>query len=209
MSDDHYFTARPASEAERSTIDVRIADRILTVDVANGVFSAGKLDPGTAVLLDHVSAPPTGTLVDLGCGWGPITMAMALQSPEATIWAVDVNERALDLTRRNVKRLRASINAAHVNVATPADVPRDLLFDELWSNPPIRIGKKALHALLTMWLPRLRSGGQAHLVVQRNLGSDSLARWIGGQIDNDGQHWGEVERVASAKGFRVLRFTRQ
>ncbi|MFI8528133.1 class I SAM-dependent methyltransferase [Promicromonospora sukumoe] len=196
MSSDHYFTAQPASDDERRTRSVRLAGRELEVEVASGVFSPGGLDKGTAVLLDHVPAPPaSGHLLDLGCGWGPITISLALAAPEATVWAVDVNERALDLVRRNAEKLGLD----NVRAALPDDVPDDVRFAACWSNPPIRVGKDALHELLTRWLPRLEPDAAAWLVVQKNLGSDSLARWITETLGLP------VERTTSSKGFRVLR----
>jgi 16S rRNA (guanine1207-N2)-methyltransferase len=196
VSTDHYFTAQPASDDERRTRTVHLAGRELEVEVASGVFSPGGVDKGTAVLLDRVpSPPPSGNLLDLGCGWGPITISMALEAPHATVWAVDVNERALDLVRRNAERL----GLGNVRAALPDDVPDSLTFDLCWSNPPIRVGKQALHDLLNRWLPRLEEGAEAWLVVQKNLGSDSLARWITDALGL------QVDREASSKGFRVLR----
>ena len=196
MSTDHYFTAQPASDDERRTRTVHLAGRELEVEVASGVFSPGGVDKGTVVLLDRVpSPPPSGNLLDLGCGWGPITISLALEAPHATVWAVDVNERALDLVRRNAERL----GLGNVRAALPDDVPDGLTFDLCWSNPPIRVGKQALHDLLNRWLPRLEEGAEAWLVVQKNLGSDSLARWITDTLDLP------VDREASSNGFRVLR----
>ena len=192
---DHYFTAQPASADERRTIRVRLGGRDVDVETASGVFSPDHVDGGTRVLLDEAPPPPgRGDLLDLGCGWGPLALTLALESPDARVWAVDVNERALDLVRRNADRLALT----NLIAATPDEVPRDVRFAALWSNPPIRVGKQALHDLLGRWLPRLGEGAVAHLVVGRNLGADSLQRWIAAEL---GVH---VERVASAKGFRVL-----
>ncbi|MBN0041494.1 methyltransferase [Cellulosimicrobium cellulans] len=208
-SHDHYFTARPASAAERSTISVRLAGRDVQVEVASGVFSPGRLDLGTQVLLrttpplDDVLAARKDTgpahVLDLGCGWGPVALTMALEAPGATVWAVDVNERALDLVRRNAERL----GLTNVRAVVPEDVPGDVAFAALWSNPPIRVGKEVLHAMLLRWLPRLAPGASAHLVVQRNLGSDSLQRWLADALPPL-LPGAVVERAASAKGFRVL-----
>ncbi|WP_062203094.1 class I SAM-dependent methyltransferase [Demequina salsinemoris] len=203
MSDDHYFSARPASADERRTISVRLADTDLTLETAPGVFSPGHVDTGTRVLLRTVP-DPSGRVLDLGCGWGPITLTAALRSPDATITAVDVNERALDLLCRNVERANAVAPLAPIVAAVPDAVPDDARFDVIWSNPPIRIGKEALHELLMKWLPRLAPGGVAYLVVQKNLGADSLATWLADTGEGTGG-WGAVQKVASAKGFRVLR----
>jgi 16S rRNA G1207 methylase RsmC len=192
---DHYFTAAPASAEERRRVRVRLAGRDVDVEVAAGIFSPGGLDKGTAVLLEEAPPPPaTGTFLDLGCGWGPVALTLALRSPAATVYAVDVNERAVDLTRRNAARL----GLAQVLASTADDIPDAVCFDLIWSNPPIRVGKAALHALLRTWLPRLSAGGAAHLVVQRNLGSDSLQRWLEADLGMP------CTRLASSKGFRVL-----
>jgi 16S rRNA (guanine1207-N2)-methyltransferase len=198
MSSEHYFTAQPAGELVLRPLSVTLAGREVEVVTAGGVFSPSALDTGTQVLLHHVPAPaPGGDLLDLGCGWGPVALTLALESPHATVWAVDVNERALDLTRRNA----ATLGLVNVNAVRPEDVPADVRFTTIWSNPPIRIGKSELHVLLDAWLPRLNDKSDAWLVVARNLGSDSLHRWM------DGHYAGrlQVTRAATHKGYRVLR----
>ena len=201
---EHYFTASPAVEAEERTHRFSIRGVERTVVTASGVFSADRLDKGTQVLLDHVPDPAqTGTFLDLGCGWGPITLALADAAPGATVLAVDVNERSLALTTRNAE------TAGLDNVRTS---PAEALLTELressrtvdliWSNPPVRIGKEALHALLLDWLALLSDDGEAWLVVLKNLGADSLATWL------RDQGW-DVSRMASSKGFRVLRVRRR
>ncbi|MDR2722201.1 MAG: methyltransferase [Cellulomonadaceae bacterium] len=201
---DHYFTGQPASAEERRDIAVRIAGREVTVEVASGVFSPSRIDLGTQVLFREVPAPPpSGNLLDLGCGWGPIALTLAMESPGATVWAVDVNTRALDLVSRNAERL----GLTNVRACLPDEVPAGIRFDAIWSNPPIRVGKEVLHGMLRTWLARLTvsdgAAAGAWLVVQKNLGSDSLAAWMAAEL---GQALGvSVERCGSAKGFRVLR----
>ncbi|GEL94272.1 class I SAM-dependent methyltransferase [Cellulomonas composti] len=198
---EHYFTAQPATSDERRTIAVHLAGRELRLETAGGVFSPDHVDHATAILLDEVPAPPaSGDLLDLGCGWGPIALSLALLSPDASVWAVDVNERALDLTRRN-----AAAAAVEVQAVLPDDVPAHVRFAAIWSNPPIRVGKAALHELLLRWLPRLAPGGAAYLVVGRNLGADSLQRWLVDELVPMVLPGAAVDRVTSARGFRVLR----
>ena len=195
-SGDHYFTATPASPDERRPMTATLAGRRVTVDVAPGIFSPGGVDKGTAVLFEEVpDPPPSGRFLDLGCGWGPISLTLGLLSAHADIVGVDVNERSVDLTNRNA----AALGLDHVRAVTPDEVGDDTAYDLIWSNPPIRIGKQALHALLRRWLPLLAPGGTAYLVVQRNLGSDSLQRWIESDLRMP------CARHASSKGFRVLR----
>jgi 16S rRNA (guanine1207-N2)-methyltransferase len=196
----HYFSARPEGSGQRQSVPVVLAGRELEVVTAGGVFSADRVDLGTRVLLREALPPPaSGHLLDLGCGWGPLALTLGLLSPAATVWAVDVNERALELTAENARRA----GLPRVRAVLPRAVPADLALDAIWSNPPIRIGKEALHELLLLWLPRLRPGAQAHLVVQRNLGADSLHAWLAGALDGGAT----VERAGSAKGYRVLRVT--
>lgn len=208
-SGEHYFTASPASAEQRRTVSVRLAGVDAQVETAGGVFSGGHVDLGTAVLMRTVPDPPaSGELLDLGCGWGPIALTLGLLSPRARVWAVDVNDRALALVRANAEAVGRQHRVAPIVAARPDEVPADLTFAAIWSNPPIRIGKRALHELLAAWLPRLAPGAAAHLVVGKNLGADSLAAWLADQRDEAGAPWGAVERVASAKGFRVLRLVR-
>lgn len=193
---EHYFTAEPASPQERREIRVPLAGQTRAVQVAGGVFSPDRLDQGTTVLLNHVPAPPAdGTFLDLGCGWGPIALSLGLLRPGARIWAVDVNARARDLTALNA----AALGLTGVQVVAPQDVPADVRFDVIWSNPPIRVGKDVLHQMLHTWLPRLAPGGSAYLVVAKNLGSDSLQRWLIEQFPSL-----EITRLTSVRGFRIL-----
>jgi 16S rRNA G1207 methylase RsmC len=117
--------------------------------------------------------------------------------PNAKVWAVDVNTRSIELTQANAKNLGIS----NITALLPEQVPADLRFSGIWSNPPIRVGKKELHNLLLMWLPRLETGGEAYLVVQKNLGSDSLQKWLTEELANGY----EVSRYTSIKTYRVLK----
>jgi 16S rRNA (guanine1207-N2)-methyltransferase len=190
----HYFDERPAVGSAETAVSVELPDTSFTLRTDRGVFSHGRLDPGTELLLRKAPAPPShGELLDVGCGTGPIALTLALRAPEARVWAVDVNERARALCAAN-----AAANAIpNVVVLAPDDVPTDVRFDTIWSNPPIRVGKAALHDLLTTWLTRLTPDGRAVLVVQRHLGADSLQRWL------TDEGW-PTTRLASARGYRVL-----
>jgi 16S rRNA (guanine1207-N2)-methyltransferase len=201
MGGDHYFSASPTSPEQHRRIRVTLAGRELEVTTASGVFSPERLDAGTAVLLGNTPAPPSGGhFLDLGSGWGPISLSLALDAPRATIWAVDVNERALDLVRRNA----SDLSLTNINAVRPEDVPDDLAFRTIRSNPPIRVGKNELHGMLERWIPRLDHRSDAWLVVQRNLGSDSLQRWLTATFP----HGYSVHRAATGKGYRVLRVRR-
>ena len=195
MTGEHYFTAEPGTPERGRTVDFHVAGRDFRLLASSGVFSAQRLDPGTAVLLRKapLPGPRGGVYLDLGCGYGPISMVLASASPAATVYSVDVNTRALELVQANASALGVA-DRVHT------DVPEDVRFDEIWSNPPIRVGKAEVHELLGRWLPRLAPGGTAWLVVARNLGADSLQAWLAST------GWA-VERYAAQKGYRVLRVT--
>jgi 16S rRNA (guanine1207-N2)-methyltransferase len=189
-----YFEPQPSVRTRPRTVVLNLPDLALTLATDSGVFAADAVDPGTRyLLLDAPAPPPTGDILDLGCGYGPIALAVAARSPGATVWAVDVNERALALCRRNAEQA----GLANVRVASPDDVPAAVRFAAAYSNPPIRIGKAPLHSMLLQWLERLDAGAHAYLVVQKHLGSDSLARWLAGE------GW-LVARLGSRLGYRLL-----
>jgi 16S rRNA (guanine1207-N2)-methyltransferase len=192
-----YFAEQPTAAHRPATVHVVLPDTHLALATDSGVFSPGRLDPGTRLLLETAPAPPAeGDLLDLGTGYGPLALVMASRAPAARVWAVDVNQRALQLCERN------AAEAGLTNVVC-RQVTDDLpdTYQVIWSNPPIRIGKAALHEMLTTWLGRLAPGAAAYLVVQRNLGSDSLQRWLA----EAGWH---VDRIAARAGYRVLEVRR-
>jgi len=190
-----YFTEHPAARRRPGSVHVVARDLHLELATDSGMFSPSRLDPGTRLLLDAAPRPPAGgDLLDLGSGYGPLALVLAARAPGARVWAVDVNARALELCAANAARA----GLANVRCVTPDDPALPEAFGLIWSNPPIRIGKPALHALLAAWLGRLQPGAAAYLVVQRNLGSDSLQRWL------EGAGW-PAERFAARSGYRVLR----
>jgi len=198
VNEDHYFSADPSVPFERTTVRAGVWGHELELVSGSGVFAHGRLDIGTAVLFRETEPPAGGRILDLGCGYGVIGLAAAVASPGTRVTAVDVNRRAVVLANENAESLGV---ADRYRATAPEEVPDDATFDEIWSNPPIRIGKAALHELLLTWLPRLADGGRAVMVVGKNLGADSLQRWLVEQGY-------PTERLASAKGFRVLEVMR-
>jgi 16S rRNA (guanine1207-N2)-methyltransferase len=198
MSPGHYFDADPAVPSRPGAVDLSLPDLRVRLAVDRGVFSGAGVDPGTLELLRASPPPPSrGHLLDLGCGYGPIACTLAFRAPETVVWAVDINERALDLTARNA----AALSLPSVRAVRPDEVPAAVRFAGVWSNPPVRVGKVALHELLGRWLPRLEPDAGAWLVVHRHLGGDSLAAWL------RGEGW-SVHRAASKRGYRILEVRR-
>jgi len=199
----HYFSDGPtAQDDELRPIEVNVRGQSLDMVTSDSVFSFRKLDLGTRALLMEAPEPPAdGTFLDLGCGWGPIACTLAAVSPAADVWAVDVNRRALDLTRRNAKKNRLTVFAKEADAAFEEAEKNNVRFDLIWSNPPVRVGKQALHEMLTRWLGLLSDEGEAWLVVAKNLGADSLIKWL------NEQGW-DASKYHSKKGYRIIRVVR-
>lgn len=194
----HYFDEEPTTDSAPREVTLLLPDAQFSLRTDRGVFGYDRIDTGTKLLLLKAPPPaPEGDLLDLGCGTGAIALTMARRSPAATVWAIDVNERARDLCRGNAERN----GLANVRVCAPDEIPEDVQFRSLWSNPAIRIGKPALHAMLLQWLGRLADGGTGVLVVHKHLGSDSLQTWLG-------ERGFPTSRLASSAGYRILRSAR-
>ena len=191
----HYFDERPTTDSSPRQIELLLPDLVLGLVTDSGVFSASRIDPGTRYLLQEMPPIPdsVATIADIGCGYGPIALACARRAPNATVWAVDVNARARELTATNADRNEIT----NVRVTDPGSFPSEVAIDLIVSNPPIRVGKEALQELLSLWLTRLSPVGAALLVVQKHLGSDSLQRWL------TQQGW-PTERLGSRQGYRIL-----
>lgn len=232
-----YFAAQPQVADKRNTLKVNLRGQTYDVVVSTGVFSSGRLDLGTQVLLDKVPRPDcsdmdSAHMLDIGCGWGAITMALAHEAPTSTVWAIDVNERAVELTTVNCRAHQLDNVIAGTTESLSAQNPKwtTVEFDIIWSNPPIRIGKEALHELLMTYLPRLKKGGKAYMVVQKHLGSDSLISWLDEQLngldvsavssslaqlgatqlpeEQSSPRAFSVDKYASAKGYRIIKVVR-
>ncbi len=195
----HYFDSDPEKPSDEGSVDLLLPDLSFTLRTDRGVFSRDQVDVGTKLLLltdppaSQQTPEPGSDLADIGAGYGPIALTLAARNPETTVWAIEINSRARDLCQLNA----ANANLANINVVTPDEVPEDIVFSQIWSNPPIRIGKQALHQLLLRWLPKLTDNGTANMVVQKHLGADSLQRWL----NTNGFR---TDRYRSQKAYRLL-----
>lgn len=199
MTGEQYFEEDPTSRSVSKQIDVHLAGTKFSVVTASGVFSPDRLDKGTSILLNNIeNIAEKGEIADLGAGWGAISIALASQSPQARVTAIEINNRSLGLLRENKQRL----GLENLRVCRPEDVDQNQTFRQIWSNPPIRIGKEKLHELLSFWLQKLDPDGEAFLVVQKHLGADSLQSWMQTSLGLT------AERIENSKGYRVLRVTK-
>jgi 16S rRNA (guanine1207-N2)-methyltransferase len=192
---EHYFASNPAIESKLRSVEFTVQDTLFKLQASSGTFSATRLDAGTKALLGYLD-DVSGDVLDIGCGWGPIAISIAKLYPATKVWALDINQRSLELTRLNAK----SANLGNVMAVTESEISADQTFNQIWSNPPIRVGKEVLHTLMRTWLPRLRPGGSATLVVQKQLGADSFTKWLADEFPEL-----KVERIGTEKGYRIIR----
>jgi 16S rRNA (guanine1207-N2)-methyltransferase len=198
VSDNHYFNPKPSTPSKRQTMEIELGGTKLTVISDKGVFSSSGVDKGTQILLKNLDmVTKAGTAMDLGAGWGAISIALAIENPALEVLAIEINSRAVELIEANANSLALS----NIKTKKLSQVENGSI-DQIWSNPPIRIGKSALHELLIDALSKLKQGGEAFLVVQKHLGADSLAKWL----EQEQNH--SVEKIDNSKGFRVFRVTK-
>src|SRR5262249_26317813 len=161
-----YFSADPSAPFEREPFACTVWGQRLDLVSGSGVYSRGRLDPGTAVLFRETEPPAPGEVLDLGTGYGVIRLAIAGPRPArgsagGRVTGVEVNQRAVLLANENAAALRVQDQFL---ACAPEQVGAGTTYDEIWSNPPIRIGKQALHDLLLTWFARLRPQGRAVMV---------------------------------------------
>ncbi|HEY7854386.1 MAG TPA: methyltransferase [Aquiluna sp.] len=196
MVEEHYFSSDPAAPKKTVNITMQVGGKQIDLEAASGTFSSSRLDAGTAVLLKHADHfPKDGNVLDIGCGWGPIGLSIASLQKNSTVYGIDINQRSIEQSNLNSK----SLGLKNFTAMHSRDLPEDMRFSAIWSNPPIRVGKKILHELMESFIPRLEPGGRAMLVVQKNLGADSFQRWLSNRFPE-----AEVNRVGTDKGYRVI-----
>lgn len=196
MVEEHYFSSDPAAPKKTVSVLIQVGGTSIELEAASGTFSSSKLDAGTAVLLKQEEHfPKDGNVLDVGCGWGPIGLSIAAVASKCNVFGVDINQRSIEQSNLN----STNLGLTNYSAMHSRDLPEDLRFSAIWSNPPIRVGKKVLHELMETYIPRLEPGGKAMLVVQKNLGADSFQRWLSTRFPE-----AEVTRVATDKGYRVI-----
>ncbi len=196
MVEEHYFSSDPAAPKKTVSVLIQVGGKEIEIEAASGTFSSSRLDAGTAVLLkqdEHF--PKDGNVLDIGCGWGPIGLSIASVSKSSKVFGIDINQRSIEQSNLN----SSNLGLTNYSAMHSRELPSDLRFSAIWSNPPIRVGKKVLHELMETYIPRLEPGGRAMLVVQKNLGADSFQRWLSSRFPE-----AEVTRVATDKGYRVI-----
>ncbi len=193
---DHYFTARPRSPSQPRELRFLYRGEVLTFDVDRGVFGSQGLDPGTALLIACLAPAPTDRILDLGCGWGAVGVAAAKAAPQGSVILTDVNRRAIQLARRNVRR-NGLLNAEVRSGSLFAPVAEER-FHLIATNPPYHVGRPTVLKLLEEAPSYLEDGGQLLVVGKGSQGIRYYQAWL------EEQWRGPVEVVVRGSGYRVL-----
>lgn len=194
---DHYFTAKPGAEHKPFQFQAELRGRVYYFQSDAGVFSKGEVDFGTRLLIDCLELQPGEVVLDLGCGLGPIGLVAAdLVGPTGRVYMVDVNERAVELARKNVQA--NGICNAEVLVSDGLSALAGLSFDWVLSNPPIRAGKQVVYSLLTDAFHALKPGGCLLVVIRTKQGAKSLEAYLE-------ELAGSCTTMDKKGGFRVLK----
>lgn len=198
---DHYFTSQPSAKHQPFEFEAELRGRKFFLETDAGVFSKGEVDLGSQILIEALPCRPGSTVLDLGCGYGPIGMAAAtLVGPTGQVFMVDVNERAVELARKNLAKNK--IENAQALVSDGLSALPDRQFDWVLSNPPIRAGKAVIYPLLTSAFDALKAGGCLLVVIRTKQGAKSLETYLQDVT-------GHCETIEKKAGFRVLKCCKQ
>ena len=194
---EHYYTENPNTKSNPETWEARLDNRTFRFTSDSGVFSKEKVDFGSQLLIESVdlSSFPEGDLLDVGCGYGPMGLALALKDTNRTVEMVDVNTRALELAQKNAEANK--ISNVTIYSSNIYDAVEKKGFAGVFSNPPIRAGKKVVHQILEEAYNHLKSGGYLTIVIQKKQGAPSAKKKMEEVFDN-------VERIAHDKGYWIL-----
>ena len=191
---DQYYTADPTSESKPVPCAFPYRGYGLNFMTDAGVFSKGELDVGSRLLLDALP-DLAGDVLDLGCGWGAIGIAIAKANKAARIVMADVNHRALGLCQDNCQRNGVT---AEVIESDGMSAVMGRKFNAIVTNPPIRAGKQVIYKMFADAAVSLNDGGALYLVIRKQQGAESCVKYLKTLFDN-------IEKLDKSGGFWVLK----
>ncbi|MBB6636515.1 class I SAM-dependent methyltransferase [Cohnella thailandensis] len=195
---EHYYTREPQTASDRKSLTAELRGFKLQLTSDAGVFSRDGVDYGSRVLIEHMDIPADASVLDLGCGYGPIGLTAARLAPRGHVTMVDINERAVSLAAENAKRNGiANISAMQSDIYAAVEGRR---FDVILSNPPIRAGKVVVHRILTEAAEHLNPGGSLWIVIQNKQGAPSARAKLEEVFGEE-----QVEEIGKDKGYRIYR----
>jgi 16S rRNA (guanine1207-N2)-methyltransferase len=193
---DHYYTARPEAAHAEAEFSATLRGMTLTFHTDAAVFSRDRVDFGSALLIEAMQIEPTDTVLDMGCGYGPIGLVAAKLAVQGRVYMVDVNERAAGLARRNLEANGAS--NAEVRVGDVLEPVRGIAFDKVLTNPPIRAGKATIYRMVDEAHEALKPGGWIWVVIQTKQGAPSMKKKLT-------ERFGKVTDVEREAGYHVFK----
>lgn len=192
---EHYYTNQPTTSHEFHEFTYQLKGHLLHFVTDSGVFSKNTIDYGSQVLIETFNPEklPTGTLLDVGCGYGPIGLSLAHFVPQVEM--VDINERAVDLAKGNAARNH--LKNATIHSSNLYEEVLEKQYAGILSNPPVRAGKKVVTEILTGAYPLLKTGGLLTIVLQKKQGAPSAEKKMQ-------EVFGNVEILKRDKGYYIL-----
>lgn len=197
---EHYYTARPQAAHDEAEFTATLRGMELRFVTDAAVFSRERVDFGSALLIEAMRIAPADTVLDLGCGYGPIGLMAARLAPEGRVYMVDVNERAAALAQRNLAE--NGVTNAEVRVGDGLEPVRGIQFDKVLTNPPIRAGKAAIYRMLDDAHQALVPGGSIWVVIQTKQGAPSMKKKLQ-------ELFGNVADVEREAGYHVFTAVKQ
>lgn len=201
---EHYFSKNPTAEQNEQEFSYQFSDKNYTFRTDSSVFSRGKVDYGSALLIESALIGNGSKILDLAAGYGVIGIILAANLQEGRLFFSDINERAVKLTKENII-LNSELIAKEVELTVVQSdgfeniTERD--FDYIFLNPPIRAGKQTVFKLYHEAYMALKEGGELWIVIQKKQGAPSTMKELETIYSN-------VEVVNKAKGYLIIKSTK-
>jgi len=197
---EHYYTPKPQAASDRRTFEVELRGSRFRLASDAGVFSRGGVDYGSRALIERMAFAEDASVLDVGCGYGPIGLAAARLAPRGHVTMLDINERAVELARENARANGiANVEVLQSDLYGAVEGRR---FDVILSNPPIRAGKAVVHRILSEAKKHLTAQGALWIVIQNKQGAPSARAKLEVTFGHDA-----VEEIGKDKGYRIYKAT--